>query len=53
METAKVEAIRALLIAGIGIRETARRTGAGTATVQRIRAAMQAEPDRIAPGVAA
>jgi DNA invertase Pin-like site-specific DNA recombinase len=43
METAKVEAIRALLIAGTGIRETARRTGAGTATVQRIRAAMQAE----------
>ncbi|CAO4132291.1 recombinase family protein [Methylorubrum extorquens] len=53
MEAERIEEIRALLIAGIGIRETARRTGAGTATVQRIRAAMQAEPDRIAPGVAA
>ncbi|SFH01867.1 recombinase family protein [Methylobacterium gossipiicola] len=42
MDAAKVEAIRALLIAGTGVRETARRTGAGTATVQRIRTAMLA-----------
>lgn len=53
MEIAKVEAIRALLLAGTGIRETARRTGAGNATVQRIRASMQAKPDQIVPGVAA
>ena len=53
MEAERVEAIRTLLSAGTGIRETARRTGAGTATVQRIRAAMQAEPVRIMPGVAA
>lgn len=46
MDAAKVEAIRALLIAGTGIRETARRTGAGTATVQRIRAAMLVERGR-------
>ncbi|GJD76588.1 recombinase family protein [Methylobacterium goesingense] len=53
MEAERIEEIRALLIAGTGIRETARRIGAGTATVQRIRAAMQAQPDRIVPGVAA
>lgn len=46
MDAAKVEAIRALLIVGTGIRETARRTGAGTATVQRIRTAMLAEQDQ-------
>ena len=53
MEAAKVEAIRAMLIAGTGIRETARRTGAGTATVQRIKQAMQAEVDQTALSVAA
>lgn len=46
MEQQKVEAIRALLLTGTGIRETARRTSAGTATVQRIRAAMLIEQDR-------
>jgi DNA invertase Pin-like site-specific DNA recombinase len=46
MDAAKVEAIRALLIAGTGVRETARRTGAGTATVQRIMAAMLVEQGR-------
>ncbi|KQT53183.1 resolvase [Methylobacterium sp. Leaf456] len=43
MEAGQVEAIRALLIAGTGIRETARRTGAGASTVQRMHAAMEAE----------
>lgn len=45
METAKVEAIRAMLISAKSIRATARATGAGTASVQRIRSAMQAEAD--------
>lgn len=40
MDAGKAEAIRSLLIAGIGIRETARRTGAGASTVQRVHAAM-------------
>ena len=46
MDAAKVEAIRALLVAGTGIRETARRTGAGTATVQRVRATMLPSQER-------
>ncbi len=37
MEAEKAQAIRAMLIAGTGIRETARRTGAGTASVMRIK----------------
>ena len=37
MDPAKVEKIRTMLIAGTGIRETARRTGAGTASVMRIK----------------
>ena len=53
MDTAKVEAIRALLNAGTGIRETARRTGAGTATVMRVRKDMQAETDQAALNAAA
>lgn len=53
MEAERVEAIRSMLMSGKGIRETARATGAGTATVQRIKQAMQAEPDRIISGVAA
>ncbi|POR39867.1 recombinase family protein [Methylobacterium sp. V23] len=53
MDAAKVEAIRALLLAGTGIRETARRTGAGTATVMRVRKAMQAETNRAALSTAA
>lgn len=40
MDAEQVEAIRALLIAGTGVREAARRTGAGASTVQRIRASM-------------
>ena len=40
MPTAKVEAIRTLLVAGTGIRETARRTGAGTASVMRVKQAL-------------
>ncbi|VVB49262.1 Site-specific DNA recombinase (fragment) [Beijerinckiaceae bacterium RH AL1] len=42
METAKIEAIRSLLVAGTGIRETARRTGAGTASVMRIKQTLEA-----------
>jgi DNA invertase Pin-like site-specific DNA recombinase len=37
MATDRVETIKAMLLAGRGIRETARETGAGTATVQRIK----------------
>jgi DNA invertase Pin-like site-specific DNA recombinase len=48
MDEVKAEAIRALLSAGTGIRETARRTGTGASTVQRIRASMTAEEAAIA-----
>lgn len=41
----KAEAIRALLASGVGIRETARRTGVGASTVQRMHAAMTATQD--------
>lgn len=37
MPTERVEQIKAMLLAGRGVRETARETGAGTATVQRIK----------------
>lgn len=40
MSNEKTEAIRAMLAQGLGVRETARRTGAGTATVQRLKRAM-------------
>jgi len=40
MPEEKVEAIRTMLAQGLGVRETARRTGAGTATVQRLKRAM-------------
>lgn len=40
MPVEKTQAIRDLLAQGIGIRETARETGAGTATVQRIKRSM-------------
>jgi DNA invertase Pin-like site-specific DNA recombinase len=40
MQAKKVDAIRALLMSGTGIRETARRTGAGTASVQRVKREM-------------
>lgn len=40
MPEEKVAAIRSMLAQGLGVRETARRTGAGTATVQRLKRAM-------------
>jgi DNA invertase Pin-like site-specific DNA recombinase len=40
MDLKKIEAIRAMLVAGTGIRETARRTSAGTASVMRIKQTM-------------
>ena len=40
MAEAKIKEIRDLLISGTGIRETARKTGAGTATVQRVKQTM-------------
>lgn len=46
MAPERVEEIRAMLMSGRGIRETARETGAGTATVQRIKQAMQVEADQ-------
>ncbi|CAO4151936.1 recombinase family protein [Methylorubrum extorquens] len=48
MDETKAEAIRALLSAGTGIRETARQTGIGASTVQRIRASMTSEEAAIA-----
>ncbi len=42
MDPVRVEAIRALLVAGTGIRETARRTKAGTASVMRIKQTLEA-----------
>lgn len=48
MPTERVEAIRVMLESGKSIREVARATGAGTASVQRVRAAMQAEVEQIA-----
>lgn len=46
LEAEKAQAIRALLTAGEGIRETARRTGTAPSTVQRVRAAMIAPQDQ-------
>lgn len=40
MAQERVEEIRSMLLAGRGVRETARLTGAGTATVQRIKRSM-------------
>jgi DNA invertase Pin-like site-specific DNA recombinase len=40
LDPGRAEAIRALLAVGVGIRETARRTGVGASTVQRMHAAM-------------
>ena len=48
MPAERVEAIRAMLRSGQSIREVARATGAGTASVQRVKAAMQAETEQIA-----
>jgi DNA invertase Pin-like site-specific DNA recombinase len=44
----RVEAIRAMLTSGRSIREVARATGAGTASVQRVKATMQAEAEQAA-----
>ena len=44
MDPARVEAIRTMLGAGTGIRKTARRTGAGTASVMRIKQTLEAVP---------
>lgn len=45
LEAGRSEAIQSLLASGVGIRETARRTGVGASTVQRVRAAMTASQD--------
>lgn len=45
MSAEKFQAIQELLLLGTGIRETARRTGAGTSSVQRIRASMMIEQE--------
>lgn len=39
----RVETIKAMLLSGRGVRETARATGAGTATVQRIKQSLSVE----------
>jgi len=44
----RVEAIRVMLEIGQSIRAVARATGSGTASVQRIRATMQAAVEQIA-----
>jgi DNA invertase Pin-like site-specific DNA recombinase len=46
MPAERIEQIKAMLLAGHGVRETARRTGAGTASVQRIKRSMTVEMDR-------
>lgn len=43
MSIEKVEAIRTMLTQGLGVRKTAGRTGAGTATVQRLKRAKTVE----------
>ena len=48
MDPARVEAIRTMLVAGTGIRETARRTGAGTASVMRIKQTLAVDPAQLA-----
>jgi DNA invertase Pin-like site-specific DNA recombinase len=48
MPAERVEAVRAMLESGRSIREVARATGAGTASVQRVRASMQAEVEQAA-----
>jgi DNA invertase Pin-like site-specific DNA recombinase len=53
MPPERVEQIRAMLRAGKGVRETARSAGAGTATVQRVRAAMQADTEQVDTATAA
>ncbi len=46
MPSERVEQIKAMLMSGKGVRETARETGAGTASVQRIKRSMTVEADR-------
>lgn len=48
MPADRVEAIQAMLMGGQSIREVARATGVGTASVQRIKAAMRAEVEQAA-----
>ena len=43
MPTERVEQIKAMLMSGKGVRETARQTGAGTASVQRIKRSLAIE----------
>lgn len=47
MATNRVEQIQAMLQAGRGVRETARATKTGTATVLRIKQSMMAAPDAV------
>jgi DNA invertase Pin-like site-specific DNA recombinase len=46
MPAERVEQIKAMLISGKGVRETARQTGAGTASVQRIKRSLTIEGSR-------
>jgi DNA invertase Pin-like site-specific DNA recombinase len=46
MPAERVEQIKAMLISGKGVRETARQTGAGTASVQRIKRSLTVEGSR-------
>ena len=46
MPAERVEQIKAMLISGKGVRETARATGAGTASVQRIKRSLTVEGSR-------
>lgn len=43
MSSEKTEMIRTMLMQGLGVRETARKSGAGTATVQRLKRAITVE----------
>jgi DNA invertase Pin-like site-specific DNA recombinase len=51
MPTARIESIQAMLRDGKGVRETARATGAGTATVQRLKKALTASPQAASSSV--
>lgn len=53
MDAERVQQIRAMLMSGKGVRETARATGAGTGSVQRVKMAMQAEADQMVADAAA
>jgi uncharacterized protein YerC len=49
MPTERVEQIKEMLLAGCGVRATARETGAGTATVQRIKQSLAEDgPETVA-----